>query len=216
MTALVPLLFSAFFTGLAGSAHCIGMCGGISTTLGLHSKNPTHALVYHGGRLLSYTLLGVLLGIILPLFGIHPAMANWGIWLRRLTSLLIALIGLQQFLNYNFWWLIEKYGQRLWKPLSPVLRQFMPVKTTSDAFILGTLWGLLPCGLIYGALSVAITTANPLISAVIMFCFGLGTLPAMLGIMLASKQVGQWLYHPILRRILGMIIVALAAWSFPY
>lgn len=215
MSSLFPLLSSAFFTGLAGSAHCLGMCGGISTTLGLHTQRPSHGFAYHAGRLLSYTLLGALLGMILPLLGIHASMGTWGIWLRRCTSVLIAVIGIQQLANYNLWRHVEQYGQHLWKPLAIAVRSFIPVQSVSDAFILGALWGLLPCGLIYAAVSVAITTANPFTASLVMLCFGLGTLPAMLGVTLAAKQIGAGLNHPLTRRALGIVIIALAAWSFP-
>ena len=65
------VIFTAFATGLAGSAHCIGMCGGISVSLGLGSMKKRLLPVYHLGRLASYTTLGLVFGSLLPLIGVR-------------------------------------------------------------------------------------------------------------------------------------------------
>ncbi|SUO94002.1 sulfite exporter TauE/SafE family protein [Suttonella ornithocola] len=211
---LLPLLSSAFFTGLAGSAHCVGMCGGIGSSLGIGTQRTSHTLLYQSGRLLSYTLLGLILGSIFPLLGIHPSLPSWGIWLRRLTAILIAFIGIRQFFHTTPLRWLEKYGRYLWQPIARMTRAFLPVRTGSDAFLLGILWGLLPCGLIYSALGVAISTANPLFAAAVMLTFGLGTLPAMLGITFFSQQFNQWLTKASFRSILGLLLILTAFWTW--
>lgn len=72
------VLLTALATGLAGSAHCVAMCGGISASLGLGSTRKRYLLVYHGGRLLSYSTLGLIFGCLLPLFGFRPHNPAWG------------------------------------------------------------------------------------------------------------------------------------------
>lgn len=211
---LSALLLSAFFTGLAGSAHCLGMCGSIGTALGASAQKPVQALAYHGGRLLSYSAIGLLCGAVLPLLGIHPAMGAWGIWLRRATALLIAFIGLQQLLGINLFRCLERAGKILWRPIGRLLPNFLPARTASDAFILGILWGMLPCGLIYGALAVAISTANPFAAAAVMLAFGFGTLPAMLSLTLFSQQAAGWLSGRWPRLCLGGALLVLAAVSW--
>lgn len=210
MTNLSPILISAVLTGVAGSAHCLGMCGGIGATLGLHTSRIPQILLYQVGRLLSYTVLGVMLGSALPLIGLKPSIPTVGLWLRWFTSLLIILVGLQLIVGTAPFRLLEKYGQRLWKPISGLVQGLLPVRSLSDAFLLGTLWGLLPCGLIYSALGIAITTANPFASGAVMLCFGIGTLPAMIGVTLFSKQIAQWLNVVWFRRLLGGILIAIA------
>lgn len=214
MNELFPIIFSAFFTGLAGGAHCLGMCGGIGSMLGMHSRLRNQILSYQAGRLFSYTCLGFFCGWLLPLIGIRPGMGDTGLWIRRISSLIIAAIGLMQVFNIAPLRLLERYGYRLWQPLNRFLQQLLPIRSHADAFIVGSLWGLLPCGLIYAALAIAISRAQALESAVVMLSFGLGTLPAMLGISLFSRQIAQALAHTHLRRVLGLLIMLMAAWAW--
>ena len=73
------VLLTALATGLAGSAHCVAMCGGISASLGLGSTRKRYLLVYHGGRLLSYSTLGLIFGCLL-LGSLVIAAALWTVW----------------------------------------------------------------------------------------------------------------------------------------
>lgn len=214
MATLFPVLLSAFFTGLAGAAHCVAMCGGIGSTLGIHSRLQGQVLSYQAGRLFSYSCLGFFCGWILPLLGIHPAMGETGMLIRRISTLLIALIGIMQVFNLQALRLLERYGYHLWRPLNRFLQQLLPIRSNSDAFLIGCLWGLLPCGLIYAALAIAISRANPLEAMAVMASFGLGTLPAMLGLSLFSRQLAQLARQDLLRRVLGVLIILMAIWAW--
>jgi sulfite exporter TauE/SafE len=77
---------------------------------------------------------------------------------------------------------IEKLGTRFWKMIEPFGRKLIPVKNNAQALMFGMIWGWLPCGLIYTALALAATTGNIAHSAITMFCFGIGTLPAVMGV----------------------------------
>ena len=96
------VIFTAFATGLAGSAHCIGMCGGISVSLGLGSMKKRLLPVYHLGRLASYTTLGLVFGSLLPLIGVRAYNAIWGASLRIAAALIMLAIGLQIVFGVNF------------------------------------------------------------------------------------------------------------------
>lgn len=212
-TNLTTLLLSALATGLAGSAHCIGMCGGIGATLGLNAKRKRYVPSYHLGRLLSYAMLGLFLGAILPLLGINPSQPDWGIYLRLLTAILIIAIGIQIFFDINLMRKLEQYGLFLWQPISKLVQHFLPARTHIDALILGLLWGLLPCGLIYAALGLAISSANPFTALFIMIVFGIGTLPSMLSVTLFSGTVVKTLTQNSSKKILGILVIAMGAWS---
>lgn len=214
MNGFFPILLSAFFTGLAGGAHCLSMCGGIAGTLGMHSRFSSHIVSYQAGRLFSYTCLGLFCGLLLPLLGISPRMSDMGIVIRRCSSLLIAAIGLMQVFNVQALRVLERYGYRLWRPLNRFLQALLPIRSHSDAFLVGSLWGLLPCGLIYAALAIAISRANVLQAAAVMLAFGLGTLPAMFSVSLFSRQIAAYWQQPLLRRCLGAVIIALAIWAW--
>ncbi len=206
-------LLTAFATGLAGSAHCVAMCGGISVSLGLGSMKKRLLPVYHGGRLASYATLGLIFGCLLPLIGVRDYSPAWAIALRLAAALVMFAIGLQIALGINLLRRLERYGSRLWQPLAGFVQTLLPVRTGSDALLLGFLWGLLPCGLIYSALALAVVSGNPLHAALVMLAFGAGTLPAMLLLGLFSGTLVQSLTRDSSRIVLGALVMATALWT---
>lgn len=210
MTQTLPaLLLTALATGLAGSAHCIGMCGGIGASLGLGHRQRSLLIYHHLGRILSYTLLGLILGLILPLLGLRPALPQHALILRYLAAAIIIATGLCLIFNLQPLRRLEKYAYRLWRPIAALTRHFIPARVASDAFILGLLWGLLPCGLIYSALALALSTAQPFAAALVMLSFGIGTLPAMLALGYFSGVFATFL-RP---KILGFLIICSGFWA---
>ena len=194
------VIFTAFATGLAGSAHCIGMCGGISVSLGLGSMKKRLLPVYHLGRLASYTTLGLVFGSLLPLIGVRAYNAIWGASLRIAAALIMLAIGLQIVFGVNFLRYLERYGSRLWRPLAGLVQSLF-------------LWGLLPCGLIYSALALAVVSGNPLQAGLAMLAFGVGTLPAMLLLGVFSGTLVQALTRDSSRFMLGAIVITSALWT---
>ena len=206
-------LLTAFATGLAGSAHCVAMCGGISVLLGLGSMKKQLLPVYHGGRLASYATLGLVFGCLLPLIGVRDYSPAWAMALRLAAALVMFAIGLQIALGINLLRRLERYGSRLWQPLAGFVQTLLPVRTGSDALLLGFLWGLLPCGLIYSALALAVVSGNPLHAALVMLAFGAGTLPAMLLLGVFSGTLVQSLTRDSSRIVLGALVMATALWT---
>lgn len=206
-------LLTAFATGLAGSAHCVAMCGGISVSLGLGSMKKRLLPVYHGGRLASYATLGLIFGCLLPLIGVRDYSPAWAMALRLAAALVMFAIGLQIALGINLLRRLERYGSRLWQPLAGFVQTLLPVRTGSDALLLGFLWGLLPCGLIYSALALAVVSGNPLHAALVMLAFGAGTLPAMLLLGVFSGTLVQSLTRDSSRIFLGTLVMVTALWT---
>ena len=206
-------LLTAFATGLAGSAHCVAMCGGISVSLGLGSMKKRLLPVYHGGRLASYATLGLIFGCLLPLIGVRDYSPAWAMALRLAAALVMFAIGLQIALGINLLRRLERYGSRLWQPLAGFVQSLLPVRTGSDALLLGFLWGLLPCGLIDRALALAMVSGNPLHAALVMLAFGAGTLPAMLLLGVFSGTLVQSLTRDSSRIVLGALVMATALWT---
>lgn len=202
---LSALLLGAFATGLAGSAHCLGMCGGIGVTLGLSGKKFLPA--YHGGRLLSYSLLGLFLGAVLPASGLQAG----SVWPRILAAVFMLATAAGLLLDRRPMAFLERPARHLWKPVAALTRHFIPTRTASDALILGLLWGFLPCGLIYSAFALALSSAHPLPAALIMLIFGIGTLPAMLAAGIFGGALAPWLKRS--RVWLALIIAACAWWT---
>lgn len=185
LTAGPALLSLVFMTGLLGSAHCIGMCGGIVAALSLSMgrsgfKGMLFQLAYHAGRLTTYALIGLVLGWV----GSMVVLTEGFQWVSRgiligSDLLLIAaglisagLTGRRSPLEME--WLAPT---RLLGRGVAYLRRYPPELA---ALPIGLLFGLLPCGLLYAVALTAAQSAAPVQGALIMLCFGLGTLPALM------------------------------------
>ncbi len=210
------LLATALAAGFFGSPHCLGMCGGIVSALGfaLQSASPGRRFflqsLYHLGRLLSYSLLGVLVGLLGK--GILAPLVN-SRWPYVLTALMMILFGLY----LTGWWRgldrLEALGGRLWQAMAPLRRRFVPINSAPRALAAGMLWGFLPCGLVYSALALAMTSADALTAGGVMLAFGLGTLPMMLMTGSAATELKNRLQEQGWRTANGLLVVAFGAWT---
>lgn len=210
-------MLTAFFIGLLSALHCFGMCGGIvgALSLSVHpDKRQTdgklfqYVLAYNTGRLLSYSLAGVLVGIIgQSLITLAPEAV--GILLRMFAAIFLIILGL-----YVGGWvkqlaIIEKIGQPIWRRLQPIGKQYLPIKRVKHAFFFGLVWGWLPCGLVYYALVLSLAQGSIINAAGFMLAFGLGTLvPMMLAGMFAGRLL-TWRHSQTLRQINAGILIAL-------
>jgi sulfite exporter TauE/SafE len=204
-------LTAAFLVGLLGGGHCAGMCGGIvgAVTVTLPGSRPKwpFLIAYNFGRILTYTLAGVLAGAIgassffldhlLPIEKILYAVAN----------VMLILLGLYLAGIWRVLTRLEVVGGLLWQRLQPYSRTLLPVRNVPQAILLGTLWGWLPCGLVYSVLVAAIATADPIGGGCLMLAFGLGTLPALLTMGMAAVQLKAWLQHLWVRRVSGGVVL---------
>ena len=201
---------SALGLGLAGAGHCLGMCGGIAAALNLGGpRSPAVTLAYHAGRISSYTLLGGLLGFAAGTIDITA----WTIGLRYLAGVMLVAMGLY----VADWWrgmaLLEKAGARLWRPVQRLSSRLLPVRHWPQGFALGLCWGLMPCGLIYSSLAWAATAAHAPTSALMMFLFGLGTLPAMLATSFGAQGLQAFLRRRGLKLVIALLLIASGAWT---
>ncbi len=210
-------ILAVFFVGLLGGVHCLGMCGslvGIMTGQ-LPSQGgrwPFH-LAYSGGRISSYTLAGALAGAIgqagMLLRDVVPVQHL----LFALSSLMLIALGLYLAGMSGLVRRIEKAGVLLWQRIQPLTRGLFPVTTPLRAFMLGTLWGWLPCGLVYSVLITAMATGSAQSGALVMLAFGLGTLPNLLAIGLFWESLKGWVQSVKVRRVAGLLVVALGVYG---
>lgn len=180
------LIVTAIALGFFGSPHCLGMCGGIVTAFGLSMKtlSPTKRAwlitTYHVGRILSYMLLGLLASW----FGsrvLAPFLPDNHLP-RILVGGMLVLASLMM-LGVPFLNRIEKMGMGVWRYLAPIRQKVLPINSVPKALAAGVLWGFLPCGLVYGALGLALSisaTGQQITAVMIMAAFGLGTLPMLI------------------------------------
>jgi len=213
MTELTASITAALLTGLLGSAHCLGMCAGISglfamqtSAAGIKRQLPM-AITYNGGRLASYAILGFAVAVLGSRFtGLTPALAGP---VRLAAGIIIMLIGLQIAFDMRLLGWLEHMGGKIWERVTPLARGLMPVSSLPRALGLGLLWGLLPCGLVYSVLLVAAMSARPADGALVMLAFGLGTTPAMLLTGLGAARLSQLMQQRRTRLGAGLLIVAL-------
>lgn len=219
MTDLWPQLTAALVTGLLGSAHCVGMCGGISglfavsaAAKSLRTQAPK-AFAYNLGRILSYAVLGVIVAVLgKTMVESIPKLAAP---VRLASGLLIILIGLQLAFNWRILTPLENAGAKLWRNVAPTAKGLLPVESVGKALGLGLIWGLLPCGLVYSVLLLAASTADPLGGSLVMLAFGLGTMPAMIATGLSASKLSQFMSRNRVGAGLLIVLIGIATIAMP-
>ncbi|HEY9763190.1 MAG TPA: sulfite exporter TauE/SafE family protein [Trichocoleus sp.] len=201
-------LFLIASLGFLGSfGHCLGMCGPISVAFSLGSptaeapsrwQSVGFHLLLNLGRLLSYGLVGAAIGGIGSVLVAGGQVAGLGSDLRRamalVTGLLLIWFGLSQVspgLLPKLPLLHPLMQGQLHERLQRVLTRFSLVRQWWTPFLLGLVWGLVPCGFLYAAQIKAAETTHPWAGALTMMAFGTGTLPIMLGIGLSTSWLSQ-------------------------
>lgn len=207
---------AAFVVGFLGGVHCIGMCGGIvgalCAGLGQEQQATSKALPflisYNFARILSYTSAGALMGGIgwlgTHLVDIHA--------LQQGLQLIAALFMIALGLYIAGWWRgllkVEQLGGKLiWSRLQPFMSSLMPVRSLKQAFLLGLLWGWLPCGLVYSVVIWTIAVQSPVEGALLMLSFGLGTLPNLLLMGVFASALMQFVQHAWVRQVAGGLVI---------
>ena len=213
----LPLL-AAFLAGVAGSVHCIVMCGGISAALGLMARRRgvaagEAALLAVGnqlGRVGSYALAGAACGafggVLVTLFDLEPLTLA----VRIGGGFLLMAVAMRVLFGWQVTAPLERLGARLWARLMPRLRG-LPVQGFGGALLLGIGWGFMPCGLVYSMLVFAATTGSAARGALTMALFGVGTWPLLLAASLFSGQLGRLAVARGIHATAGVILMACGA-----
>ncbi len=171
---LTSLLISALLMGLAGGPHCLAMCG--SACMGV-SRMPGQSAarnlwLFQAGRLIGYSTLGAIAAMSMNALGwmadqtavfhplwsmLHIAAVIWGLWLMFRAE-------------QPLW--VSRTAQRIWQNLSSQTNA-LSMQHLAPLW-LGMVWALLPCGLLYSALMVAMFTAGAAQGALVMLAFAIG------------------------------------------
>ncbi len=175
--------------GLLGSAHCIGMCGGLAITLGLPARSASAAfarqLVYTAGRLFTYGIFGAIAGFAgARRVSVSGNLINSTAILSILAGTLRVVQGLEAAcFRIVSSWLTKRNGALAAASGCLAGSMFRPFLTSPGwlpAFLAGLLTGFLPCGLLYGFVALAASRGDLLGGASVMILFGAGTMPAMI------------------------------------
>lgn len=176
------MLWSAFLMGFLGSFHCVGMCGPI--VLALPGHGTAYKVLYNLGRTITYTLMGVLVGLV----GQGFSMFGWQQWLSiGVGSLMLVIILFTRYKHFDLPanGIMHDLYQKVKAGLGPLLKS----KSVFAPLLIGILNGLLPCGLVYAALFAAVSMGGVATSAYYMALFGLGTIPIMFGLGIFSAVI---------------------------
>jgi hypothetical protein len=172
------MLLSALILGLLGSFHCIGMCGPIAFMLPVDRSNSVKKVsqiaIYHFGRLLAYSIIGLIFGLIgksLYIFGYQQQLSI----IIGVLMILVVVVPQKQINKYNF----SKPIYRLISKVKSALGTALKKKTMDTFLTIGFLNGFLPCGLVYMALFAAMAAGNAASGGLYMAVFGIGTIPLM-------------------------------------
>lgn len=199
-TILVP----GFLMGVAGSLHCMGMCGPLALALpgsrDARMDRMAGVLLYNGGRTLTYTAYGAL-------FGVVGGRIGWFGWQQRIS------VGFGLLLLLSLAW--GRWGRGMaWSPLQAwmghlrvlLARQLFDPRPAARLRA-GMLNGLLPCGLVFTAMAGAALTASLQAGAAFMAAFGFGTLPALAGLMLSGELLRSGLRRQLARAYPAVLVL---------
>lgn len=205
------LAVTALLMGLVGGPHCVAMCGAACAGIGqaAGTKGTRAMWTFQAGRVLGYAMLGALAAASMQGVGwlsVQSA-AIRPIW--TLLHVAALVLGLVLLLNARQPVWLEGAGKALWIRV----RSWVGKGHGSAPLLLGTVWALLPCGLLYSALLVAAMSARPLDGAAVMALFALGTSVSMMAgpwlwLRLRGANSGQWGV-----RLAGLALAASSGWA---
>ena len=205
------LALTALLMGLAGGPHCVAMCGaacaGLAQASGEHRQRALWS--FQLGRLLGYSLLGGLAAASVQALGWLTVQSAA---LRPVWSLLhVAAMGLGL-------WLIVYARQPVWldqsaRQLWSRVRGFNARWGRAAPVLVGGLWALMPCGLLYSAVMVAALTSHPADGAMTMALFAAGSSVSLWAgpwLLLKLQSVGDGSWGV---RLAGLALIATSGWA---
>lgn len=180
--------WTAFLIGLAGSAHCVGMCGPLALALPGRNRGRLSiwlgSTLYNIGRILTYMLIGAIFGFAgRKLY--FAGLQKWTAIIAGIVMILMVLLPML-FSRAGAWNGIFTRGANT---LIGRFRKLFKSGNKASLIGIGLLNGLLPCGLVYVAVAGAIHTKSVGEGAIYMLAFGLGTFPMMMAVSLAGSMI---------------------------
>jgi len=208
-------IMSIAFLGSFG--HCVGMCGGIVLAYSNIKIEPTSSkvtqgiahLLYSSGRVLTYTILGAIFG---ALGGVVTFSNNANGILLIVAGIVMILAGVSLMGKIKFLTMIEHSfsSSSIYKN---AFKNVLHSKSNLSFFVLGMLNGLLPCGFVYFFAITAASTANPLSGALVMFIFGISTIPAMFGLGFLTSLTSATSFRNMMMSLSAIAVILYGAYT---
>ena len=199
------LLISGIVLGAAGSLHCIGMCGPLCLMLPVQQASPRKKMVlilsYHGGRIFTYSILGLLIGLV----GRTSYLAGYQRWFSIGAGALALVLALLYFFHRKGF--ESKFFGRYYTGIRQLIfRALQKAGSVSGSLMLGSANGLLPCGMVYMATLAAVSFTTIQESVLFMALFGAGTLPMMFATTWAGQQL-KWRNRLAIQRLIPVFML---------
>lgn len=213
----IELLAIISFALLGSIGHCVGMCGGFILTYTTAKIKPeqtklsqsTYHFLYNFGRVVSYTTLGALFGYFGSLWDITPLTRAI---MFLIAGLLMVLMGLSFGGKLKFLSRIEyPISKHNW--FKKVFTSQINSVTAKSFFILGLLNGLVPCGLVYTMLVTSTTTESAALGGMVMFIFGIFTIPALFSFAFVIGLFSQNRFRHTMIQLAAITIVLYGGWT---
>ncbi|MEM6699199.1 MAG: sulfite exporter TauE/SafE family protein [Bacteroidota bacterium] len=200
------IFWTALSLGFLGSLHCLGMCAPLMLALPMSTQQRWtmiwEALQYNLGRVMTYSLLGFIFGLLGKGLFVASLQQEFSIFLG-VVLLLIVLFKINVEYHLLRIPIFERYSNFIKKQLNHLIRH------SKSHFLLGAMNGFLPCGLVYLALAGAVTTNYALHGVIFMALFGLGTIPLMLSAFFIGRKL-QTRFRLALSKVSNFAMLALA------
>ncbi len=181
-------IFTALIMGFVGSFHCIGMCGPIAVALPVSAssgyKFAGGRVLYNIGRIISYSIMGAVFGLLGKSFSLYGYQQGLSIALGIAIILVIIMPRKYRAKIINTYFI-----RKTIEPLKNSIGKLFKKGTTSSLFVIGFLNGFLPCGFVYMGLAGAMATGGIISGMLFMGLFGLGTFPAMFAASVFGKFI---------------------------
>lgn len=201
------IYWTALSVGFLGSFHCIGMCGPIALALpGANGSMLTllaGRFAYNFGRVVTYSILGTIAGLLGRTFSIRGWQSDLSIFSGVMIILFVLFSNKKvlSFINSKLVVISFFFKQKL----GGLLKKH----SNSALFAVGALNGILPCGFVYLAMAGATTTNGPAEGALYMLLFGFGTIPVMMLLALSGSFISVKARN-FINKLTPVIAIALA------
>ncbi|MDY0222290.1 MAG: sulfite exporter TauE/SafE family protein [Desulfobacterium sp.] len=212
-------LLSLFLLGLSGTGHCLGMCGPLVLAFpGKSGKFDSH-LCYHAGRIITYTVIGLLMGSLglalaklVSVTGLDylATLARIQLVFSLVAGVFLALFGLGQLgiLGQSDWLIIS--NPQIIPGYRFIVRSAFQRSDRWLMVVTGMFMGFIPCGLSFAAFSRALAASGPMEGGLFLLAFGLGTLPGLLLLGTGASVIARR-YRRHFDLFSGMLMIGMAA-----
>jgi sulfite exporter TauE/SafE len=205
------IITSGFMLGLFSSAHCVGMCGPLALALPVkHLPTAERRLsmaLFYGGRIVMYIVVGTLFALLGRTF----YLAGLQQWLSIISGVMVLVFSAQYFLKKTN--RLPAFMQKFHNGLNLFMAKQFKKPTLKSFLMLGFANGLLPCGMVYIAVALALTTKTIFNGALLMGMFGIGTLPALILLGYAGSFVSLPVRNyirkitPVFMLLIGLLLI---------